>query len=87
MTLNRKDVVSNLSRKGFKTIEKTKHTALIHQNSIGQRTGSKTIVSRGTKHKTLGNDIVASMAKGCKLSINDFRKLVDCSMSKFEYEN
>ena len=40
MTLNRKDVVSNLSRKGFKTIEKTKHTALIHQNSIGQRTGS-----------------------------------------------
>ena len=86
MRLKRRDVLSNLQRKGFISKERGRHVFLIYHNADGQKTEISTFVSRGTKYKDLGDDLVSSMAKQCKLTIGEFGELVDCSMSRDDYE-
>ena len=86
MQLPRKDVLRGLTKKGFELKEKTKHTGLTYYNKQGQKTGSSTIVSRGSNYKVLGDTLLNSMADHCGLSTAQFVELVDCSMSQDEYD-
>ena len=63
MQLQRKDVVKNLTAKGFEKHKKTNHDVFIYRNKQGQKTDIRTLVSRGTNYRTLYVGLVTEMAK------------------------
>lgn len=86
MRLDRRDVLSSLESKGFVRREGANHSILIYRNMEGKKTEIRTIVSRGRNYRVLGDDIVGSMARSCKLSTSQFAELVDCSISQDDYD-
>lgn len=83
MTLQRDLIKENLPKKGF--VEFGGDHTFYHLVVEGKKTSIFTKVSRGTKYKILGNDLVHAMAKQCKLTTADFRKLVECTLSHDAY--
>jgi len=86
MQRDRRDIVQNLSRKGFQETESAHHTHLIYHTADGKKSAVRTRVSRGSSYKSLGNDLLGKMAKQCKLTKGDFLDLVDCPLSRDDFE-
>ena len=86
MSRKRNDIIVGLSGKGFIQDERAKHTYFIYWTADGKKTAVWTYTSRGTKYKTLGDDLVSQMAKQCKLNKGQFCDLVDCPLSRGNYE-
>ena len=87
MTLERSKVTQSLLRKGF--IHHPKNNSdhdfyVFHIN--GKATTIFTKVSRGTKYKDLGNDLVKSMASQIRLDIPQFKEFVDCNLTHDNYK-
>lgn len=79
-SLERDDVESSLSKKGFREQAGGDHRYF--RLFYGDKdTGIYTKTSRGTGYKSLGNDLVSKMAKQLKLRTGDFVRLIDCSMT------
>ena len=86
MQLARKDVLRSLTRKGFRREQRTKHTFFIYYDKDDKKAGISTFVSRGSGHKSLGDTLVQTMAQQCGLTQAQFVELVDCSMSRDDYD-
>ncbi|MBI3206017.1 MAG: hypothetical protein HYZ29_31065 [Myxococcales bacterium] len=84
-TLERDDVESSLTKKGFK--QETGGDHRFFKLMVKEKyTGIFTKTSHGSKkYRTLGNDLVKKMASQVKLTTPEFQKLVDCSMTGEEY--
>jgi len=82
----REELINALKRKGFVQSEKD-HVKLHYVNTAGKRTRVWTKVSRGTKYKDIVDPNLSRMARQCKLSNRDFEKLLDCPLSREEYED
>lgn len=87
MQRQRQAVQQGLSDKGFVEYERTKHTYYIYHTINGEKSAVRTLVSRGTKYRSLGDELLGTMAKQCKLSKANFIKLVDCPLAREEYED
>ena len=87
MDIPRKDVVEALCQKGFKENKSAKgHDHYRYYDLNDRKTSVRTMVSRGTKYKTLGNDLRSEMARQCKLSKKQFEQLVSCDLTRQSYE-
>lgn len=85
MQLARSDIISVLPSKGFKKKEKKKHTYFFHVHN-GKETGINTLVSRGTKYKSYGNELLGAMKKQLKLStLRQLKNLIECPMTEEKY--
>lgn len=86
MTLKRKAIRKSLLKKGFVEKKKTKHVfyQLYHG---GFNTGIQTFVSRGSDNIDISGSLEADMARQCRISIDDFRRLIECSVSENDYYN
>lgn len=84
MNLERAKVQANLPRKGFVETDDRRHI-FYHFHFEGKKTHIRTQVSHGTKYKTLGEDLVSSMAKQCKVTTKNFRGLAECTVSHDDY--
>lgn len=84
MVLKRDIVQSNLPKKGFVETRDRDHV-FYHFYHNGKKTHIRTHVSHGSKYKILGNDLVSSMARQCKLTTKKFRGLAECTVSHEEY--
>ncbi len=84
MNLERSKVQDNLPRKGFDEQDDRKHI-FYHFRHDGKKTHIRTHVSHGSKYKTLGDDLVSTMAKQCKLTTKNFKGLVECTVSHEDY--
>ena len=88
MQVLRNKVLANLQKKGFKRVERKRHTQLTYYNKEGKKPGFSTLVSRGTKYRELGTTLVATMAHQCGLKTpQEFLQLVNCSMSQDDYDD
>lgn len=86
MALSRREVQKGLSRKGFEKKEGANYTLYRFYTIKGERTGVQTFFSRGTSQTSLGSTLLASIARQCGLSKEDFLNLVDCTLSQGDYE-
>jgi len=86
MAIDRRKVIKGLTRKGFESREKTRHTFLVYRSLQGQKTAIRTFVSRGSKHSSIGVGLVSTMANQCRLSSRQFRELVKCDLSREEFD-
>ena len=86
MTLERRNVVASLKKKGFEEDRRGHHIFYVYWGRAGSISRIRTRVSHSKKVKTFDQGLVGDMARQCKLSMKDFVKLVDCSMDRQEYE-
>jgi hypothetical protein len=82
--LERDDVEKALTTKGFTQKDDGDHK-YFQLVIAGRNTGIYTKTSRGTKHRTIGADNVAAMAKQVKLTAKAFRSFVECSLTQDAY--
>lgn len=83
--LKRRDVEASLERKGFSRKEGD-HAFFIYYTKSGSKTPVRTKTSHGTSKKDLGEALVSLMAKQCKLTKAEFEQLIECPLSREEYE-
>jgi hypothetical protein len=82
----RKDRVEGaLLRKGFEQREGDHHY-FVYRNLKGEKTSVFTKTSHTPKMRDIPDNLLALMARQCRLSKADFLNLVDCPLSREEYE-
>lgn len=86
MTRDRKDIDAALKRKGFQHYDGDHHYYL-YINLAGRKTLKKTRISHGSSHKSISDSLLGQMARQVGLSKAQFLQLVDCPLSRVEYEN
>ncbi len=82
----RDDVVAALAKKGF-IQSNNDHMKLTYVNSVGKKTQVWTKISRGSSHRDITVSNLSRMASQCKLSNSDFERLLDCPLSRENYED
>ena len=85
MTLKKRDVESILPVKGFKK-EYNNHVCFRYITEDGKRTSIFTYFSHGAKGGDIGDSLVATMARQCKITLGQFRRLVSCDLDRHGYE-
>ena len=74
-----------LRKKGF--IEKQgDHHFFVYYTSSGKQTGVFTKTSFTPHMKDISGELLGKMARQCKLSQDEFCRLVDCPLSRNSYE-
>ncbi len=79
----RKTVMDSLQKKGF-ALSEGDHSYFIYHTESGKKTIVKTKVSHSGKD--LSKQLISMMAKQCKLTTSEFHNLVDCPLSRTDYE-
>ena len=79
----RKNVMAALVRKGF-TASEGDHTYYIYHTADGRKTLAKTKVSHSGKN--IADNVLGMMAHQCRLTMPQFRNLVDCPLPREDYE-
>ena len=87
MSRDRETIKENLQKKGFNLKDGGDHWRFIYYLQEGKKTSINTKISRGSKYKTLSDNLLALMAKQCKLAKSDFKDLIDCPLSRQGYED
>jgi predicted RNA binding protein YcfA (HicA-like mRNA interferase family) len=77
------DVERALSRKGFVQSE-SHHRFFIYHSKAGRKTPIKTKTSHGQRE--ISDSLLSKMAQQVKLGRGEFLDLVDCPLSRDEYE-
>ncbi|NLG32531.1 MAG: hypothetical protein GX550_03330 [Syntrophomonadaceae bacterium] len=83
----RDEVINALLRKGFVRSDDKDHIKFFYTNQAGEKTRVWTKISRGKKHSEIGRPNLGHMAKQCKLSNENFGRLLDCPLSREDYED
>jgi predicted RNA binding protein YcfA (HicA-like mRNA interferase family) len=83
MPRNRKDVEAGLKKKGFIKSSRDHHYFTYHTLQ-----GRKTAVFTKTSHgkKELSDKLLSLMARQCRLRRDDFLRLIDCPLTRSQYE-
>lgn len=82
----RQQIMTSLNKKGFVQTDYRDHYYLTYYTKSGKKTNIYTKLSRGTHYKMIGDSLLNPMAKQCKLDKSDFIDLVDCPLSRDDYE-
>lgn len=85
MTLKRRKVEQALMKKGFERVFGD-HVYFVYYSLSGEKTHILTSISHGPKARDIGDPLVSLMARQCKLSLKQFKALIDCSLTQPEYE-
>jgi hypothetical protein len=78
-------VEAALQRKGFE-LDERHHHYFTYVTLDGKVTAIKTKTSHTPKMKEIPDNILSQMANQCHLKKSDFLKLVDCPLSREDYE-
>jgi hypothetical protein len=86
MPLDRADIETALLKKGFRK-DTGDHHYYIYWNKAGKKTIRKTKMSHGSGHKTVGDPLVAAMARQVGVPKKSFVQLVECTLDQAGYED
>ena len=86
MPKSKLEVEAALAGKGF-VQEDNDHHFFVYWSIEGKQTRARTKTSHTKKMKQIGDGLLTEMARQCKLNKTEFTKLVDCPMSRAEYED
>lgn len=87
MTRERRKILQGLVEKGLEKQPGSDHDVVRYYDTCGRRSAVRTKFSRGSKKKSLGDGLLATIGKQCHLSIGQLSALVDCTMSREDYED
>lgn len=81
-----RQVISALTTKGFLENRDGHHIILIYETMEGRKTAIRTRVSHQSGSGDIGDSLLGVMARQTNLSRRDFEHLVDCYLSREQYE-
>lgn len=79
------DVERGLLRKGFEKSQ-TDHSKFAYYLMSGEKTLVWTKTSHGSSGSDISAGLVKMMAQQCHLSVDEFHRLIDCPLTRAEYE-
>ncbi|MFN0078572.1 MAG: hypothetical protein ACKVY0_19100 [Prosthecobacter sp.] len=86
MPRDKTDVEGGLTRKGFQPIKPgADHNYFIYQSMAGQKARASTKTSHG-KGFDIDDNLLSQMARQCGLTKKQFLGLLDCPLSREDYE-
>ncbi len=85
MPRNRKAVEASLESKGFVKVEGDHHY-FVYLTKDGLKTRARTKTSHSPKVRDIADNLLGPMARQCLLVRSEFLRLVDCPMSRDDYE-
>lgn len=85
VTRDRSAIEASLLKKGFKK-DDGNHHYYIYWNLSGKKTIRKTMMSHGSAYRTIGDPLLAQMARQTGLTKQEFLELVDCPLDQAAYE-
>lgn len=77
---------ASLAAKGFTIDEQRRHIVLVYEDLEGRTTTARTLLSHGAGGSEIGDNLHGRMARQVKLTHADFLRLIDCPMSREEYD-
>lgn len=83
MPRKQREVEQSLRQKGFRSREGD-HSYFVYWSQAGKKTAVFTKTSHGARELT--DSLLAQMARQCRLSRADFDRLVDCPLTRADYE-
>jgi predicted RNA binding protein YcfA (HicA-like mRNA interferase family) len=86
MPRDKREVEKALQSKGFVKKEGDHHYFVYHSIE-GKKSSIFTKTSHTPKMRDIPDNLLAQMARQCKLTKGEFERLVDCPMSQTEYES
>lgn len=84
MPRDKRDVEAGLTNKGFR-LKGGDHHYYVFWTEGGKKSTAKTKTSHGSM-RDISDDLLAKMAKQCGVTKANFLKLVDCPLTRQEYE-
>lgn len=87
MIRDRSKIERGLREKGFTSSEGRNHKIYSYTSLAGLKTAIYTIISRGQKHKSFGDEVISHMSSSLGISNRQFSRLIDCDMSQVEFES
>lgn len=85
MQRDKHTIITSLTKKGFIKRDGGKHIGLCYVDSSGRKTIAHTSLSYS--HKKIGEPLLSKMARDCQVDKIDFLHLIDCPLSRDEYES
>ena len=86
MPRNRKGVEESLQKKGFSRREGDHHYFVFHTQD-GRKTRAATKTSHSPKVRDIADNLLGQMARQCLLTKPQFLDLIDCPMTREQYEH
>jgi hypothetical protein len=86
MPRKHRDVRSGLESKGFAVDQQRHHIVLVYEDLEGRTTTARTLISHGAGGNEIRDALLGQMARQVGLTRVDFRRLVDCPMSRKEFD-
>jgi len=83
---DRETIKDALLKKGFRLFNNRDHIFFTCYLKDGKKSSVHTKMSRGSKYKSLTDNLLALMSKQCKLPKSDFIELIDCPLTREAYE-
>jgi DNA-binding FadR family transcriptional regulator len=81
-----RQALSSLKAKGFIEDREGHHIFLIYETRDGFRTEIRTRVSHQSGGGDISDSLLAAMARQVRLSRRDLEQLIDCPLSREQYE-
>ena len=86
MQFKKQKIASALQRKGFK-LEQRHHKFFFYYSIDGKKTHVRTHISHGSSGQDVPNNLLKRMASQCKVSLEVFAELIDCTVNQEDYES
>lgn len=86
MPRKHREVVGGLRAKGFAEERQRKHVHFVYEDLHGRTTTARTMVSHDASGVDIDDRLLGQMAKQVGLKKKDFEDLIDCPMSREQFD-
>lgn len=87
MPRKHRDVRSGLEAKGFVVDDQRRHIVLVYEDLQGRTTTARTLISHGAGGNEIHDSLLRKMARQVGLTRKDFLQLIDCPMSREDFDS
>jgi hypothetical protein len=82
----KRDIEAGLLNKGFRKVE-TDHSVFIYHTQENLKSRVRTKTSHGSNNQDISVHLFSAMASQCKLTTRQFTDLIECPLSRVDYES
>ena len=86
MPRKHRDIRAGLVAKGFEIDEQRRHLVFVYQVLQGRTTTARTLLSHGSGGNDISDNLLGQMARQVGLDRKDFLRLIDCPMSRNDFD-
>ncbi|MGZ9083660.1 MAG: hypothetical protein ACXW3U_16425 [Rhodoplanes sp.] len=86
MQRKHREVRSGLAAKGFIVDEQRRHIIFVYEDLEGRTTTARTLLSHASAGSDISDNLLGRMARQVGLASRDFVRLIDCPMSRNDFD-